>query len=161
MMNSTWKMLFVLASFVGVLSGCIFEGTGTGNPMTSPMTGSNPPSASPPGNATAVDLIAGQLCLSAVRCHADWTLGACMTAIYPLTGFAEKLGVTIEPEPTLKEIGALELAGRLTADGPALKNCLDGIKDFDCRDATPQDTPANLAGWLGSSCKNVERADSR
>jgi len=148
-----WKIRLIALSAL-LLSGCVFEGTGTGNPMVVPSYGDSPPVG---GRTTASDLIAMQLCATGVRCHRDWNDSTCLSAIYPLTDFSAKLGVDTRPAPTLADLHNLEANGRLVADGPATQACLDDLKNFDCANATAQDTWSDLAGWLGPRCADVER----
>lgn len=114
------------------LTGCGLNGTGTGNPAL-------PASASEP----AVSLFYFA-CMKISACNSTITAAECMSGILPLTTFAEKVGITVQPPPTVEEIENARAAGSLKADSGAEKTCTNDIGALDC--TAPGLTSGYVAG---------------
>lgn len=116
--------IVALSFFVGIfLTGCLFTGTGTGNPFSSHLG---------TGSSTLTNLIAEDVCMSIVRCHASSERVACRKETWPMTTFAERLGVS--EAVMLEEIDRREAQGLLRANTTAAQKCREAVRAVACDD---------------------------
>ena len=145
------KALGLLLIFA--LTGCA-DGTGTGNPKTD--TASDSPLT------TSSGMVANATCGKISDCHTI-SSSTCIQQALPLTGFAPKLGITDQPEPSLGLILDQEVKGERTPHTSALQPCLDEIRALICNDQKVKDAydvsaPTPLSGapeLLGASCAGL------
>jgi len=117
-----------LLLFAFLISGCQYEGTGTGNPMQQ----SN---QSPPSGAERARSV---ICRKLTACHTDLRPAVCYDAVWIQSGVASKLGAQA-PIDTLKDSDSAESKDTLAFDETVLNQCENSITALDCASQTVQD----------------------
>ncbi len=138
-----------------LFSGCSYQGTGTGNPISPPQASAT--------NGSYASLIFTNVCKVISSCHSETTQDACWLGIETATNFANHLGVSIVPEPTVYEIIGLESSGALISNGSVATSCLTKLWQLTCDDTNVQNAyrssdpnPFNLAAEvLDPICKTL------
>ncbi len=118
-------MRIVFLMVLLILSGCKWEGTGTGNP--------NHPSGMEDGK-TSVDRIVGDICLLVKNCHDEVTFSKCYSGVSRHTGFAPRLGVVVDPSPTVGELMIAEIEGYIIPNTKSVDSCRSEIAKLQCDD---------------------------
>jgi hypothetical protein len=121
------KKLMVL--FGLSLLGCNFQGTGTGNPITSPAQGATD---------NSVYRVTNEICQLLSGCYGLNVFTPCLLALSQMTTFAPRLGVATQPPPTLDELANAEYLGQIIPDLNAERACRHEITGFACADPLVQ-----------------------
>lgn len=151
-------MIRILAAILLIIVGCgKFEGTGTGNPYREADYGDTNP-------AEAMGKVVLTTCQRISVCQNDETLYMeCRRKVVAHTTWAEKVGISTLPAPSVAEIWSDEMEGKYKPTWTAANTCLEQIMTLSCMAPEVQaayaagapDPFSAAGGMLPSDCQKI------
>jgi hypothetical protein len=133
-MKTTGILILLMA-----LTGCAL-GTGTGNPFN-PSSAMNPGSGNgdpQSGASTITSNIFVNVCKMIEKCNPGMTDQICGEGIHNLTSFGPKLGMLMNPWPTVEQIVYLDFTHQIFPDAVAGDKCVAQMLKLQCTDPVLQ-----------------------
>lgn len=106
-----------------VMTGCGFQGTGTGNPIS--HLGSE-------GANSGLAVVMDRMCRKIQSCHPEADTSQCWNYILPMTEFSGNLGASETPLTTLQSLIVADGSGSRPADEGGLADCGQSVEEWTC-----------------------------